>query len=139
MKNKVAKKPKNAIPIPITARRSSKNLSTVLIEVDYPVIGGDVPNVDLLNDVIAGEVDYFEEYYAEYSKYMLEDEVFAVYSEGFVTYNTPLPDPSNIPGRLRLRSASCSLCGNLWQTHHPHPKYCHYPAPLLQPNDAEWI
>ncbi len=62
------------------------NSDTVLIEVDYPVIGGDVPNVDLLNDVIAGEVDYFEEYYAEYSKYMLEDEVFAVYSEGFVTY-----------------------------------------------------
>lgn len=62
------------------------NSDTVMIAVDYPVIVGDVPNIDLLNEVIAGEIDYFQEYYDEYSKYMLEDEVFGVYSEGYVTY-----------------------------------------------------
>lgn len=62
------------------------NSDTIMIAVDYPVISGDIPNVELLNDAIAGEIDYFEEYYKEYSKYMMEDEIFAVYSEGYVTY-----------------------------------------------------
>ncbi len=62
------------------------NSDTVMIAIDYPVIEGDIPNIELLNDVIADEIDYFEEYYAEYSKYMLPEEIFAVYSEGYVTY-----------------------------------------------------
>ena len=64
----------------------AENSDTVMIAIDYPVISGDIPNLELLNDAIAGEIDYFEEYYKEYSKYMLEDEIFAVYSEGYVTY-----------------------------------------------------
>ena len=62
------------------------NSDTVMIAIDYPVIEGEIPNIELLNDVIAEEIDYFEEYYAEYSKYMLPEEIFAVYSEGYVTY-----------------------------------------------------
>lgn len=62
------------------------NSDTVMIAIDYPIIEGDIPNVGLLNDAIANEIDYFEEYYAEYSKYMLPEEIFAVYSEGYVTY-----------------------------------------------------
>ncbi len=62
------------------------NSDKVMIAVDYPVIQGDVPNVELLNQKIAEETKYFEDYYAEYSRYMLPDEMFAVYSEGFVTY-----------------------------------------------------
>lgn len=62
------------------------NSDTVLIAVDYPVLQGDIPNLDIINGVIAEETTYFEEYYKEYSKYMLPEEVFGVYSEGFVTY-----------------------------------------------------
>lgn len=62
------------------------NNDTTLIAIDYPVIEGDVPNIGLLNDMIASEIDYFEEYYKEYSQYMLSEEIFAVYSEGYVTY-----------------------------------------------------
>ena len=62
------------------------NSDTVMISIDYPVIRGDVPNLGLLNDAIESEMDYFEEYYEEYSKYMQPEEIFAVYSEGFVTY-----------------------------------------------------
>lgn len=62
------------------------NSDTVMIAVDYPVITGDVPNMELLNNTLAGEIEYFEEYYEEYSKYMLPEEIFAVYSEGYVTY-----------------------------------------------------
>lgn len=62
------------------------NNENVMIAVDYPVIAGDVPNIEVLNQIIAEEVVYFEEFFAEYSQYMLEDETFAVYSEGSVTY-----------------------------------------------------
>ncbi|WMC92913.1 hypothetical protein [Kineothrix sp. MB12-C1] len=62
------------------------NSDLVMITVDYPVIVGEVPNKDILNRVIAEETEYFEEYFEEYSKYMMEDEVFAVYAEGYVTY-----------------------------------------------------
>ncbi|MCI9199196.1 MAG: hypothetical protein HFI03_01990 [Lachnospiraceae bacterium] len=60
--------------------------SSVMIAVDYPVIKGDVPNLDAINDVIDDETEYFQEYYKEYSKYMMPEEKFLVYSEGFVTY-----------------------------------------------------
>ena len=62
------------------------NSDTVMISIDYPVIMGDVPNLGLLNDAIESEMEYFEEYFEEYSKYMQPEEIFAVYSEGFVTY-----------------------------------------------------
>lgn len=62
------------------------NNDHVMIAVDYPVVSGDVPNLELLNEKIAEEIQYFEDYYAEYSKYMLPDEVFVVYAEGYVTY-----------------------------------------------------
>lgn len=62
------------------------NNDYVMIAVDYPVIKGDVPNKDVLNEVIEKEKVYFEEYYEEYSQYMLDGEIFAVYSEGSVTY-----------------------------------------------------
>ena len=62
------------------------NNDYVAIAVDYPVIKGEIPNRDVVNQVIANETLYFEEYYAEYSQYMLEGEVFSVYSEGYVTY-----------------------------------------------------
>lgn len=62
------------------------NSSTVSISVDYPVIYGEVPNRELLNEIIAKETKYFQEYYEEYAKYMMQNEVFAVYAEGCVTY-----------------------------------------------------
>lgn len=62
------------------------NNDKIMIAVDYPVIKGDVPNLDIINDVIAGETEYFIEYYNEYSKYMLPEEAFGVYAEGYVTY-----------------------------------------------------
>lgn len=62
------------------------NNEYVMIAVDYPVIEGDVPNRDILNEMIANEVVYFEEYFNEYSQYMLDGEIFVVYSEGNVTY-----------------------------------------------------
>lgn len=62
------------------------NNDYIMIEVDYPVIKGDVPNKDIINAHIAKETEYFEEYIEEYSRYMLGDEVFGVYSEGYVTY-----------------------------------------------------
>ncbi len=62
------------------------NNESVMIAVDYPVLEGDVPNIEILNQIIAEEAEYFEEFFEEYSQYMLEDEVFAVYSEGCVTY-----------------------------------------------------
>lgn len=62
------------------------NNEYVMIAVDYPVITGDIPNLELLNEKIAEEIQYFEDYYAEYSKYMLPDEAFVVYAEGYVTY-----------------------------------------------------
>lgn len=62
------------------------NTETVMIVVDYPVILGNIPNRDILNQKIAAETEYFEEYYEEYSQYMMPGEVFAVYAEGFVTY-----------------------------------------------------
>lgn len=62
------------------------NNEKIMIAVDYPVIKGDMPNKDVINDEIKSETEYFIEYYEEYSKYMLPDETFGVYSEGYVTY-----------------------------------------------------
>ena len=62
------------------------NNDSIMIVVDYPVIKGEVPNRDILNEIIEDETEYFEEYYDEYSKYMLPEETFGVYSEGYVTY-----------------------------------------------------
>ncbi len=65
------------------------NSDKVTIAVDYPVIEGNVPNLEVINDMIDDETEYFEEYYAEYSKYMMPEESFLVYSEGFVTFMDP--------------------------------------------------
>lgn len=62
------------------------NNESIMISVDFPVIKGDVKNIDVLNQIIEEEVLYFEEFFEEYSQYMLEDEMFAAYSEGCVTY-----------------------------------------------------
>lgn len=62
------------------------NNENVMIIVDYPVIKGDIPNKDVINEEIKSETEYFQEYYEEYSKYMLPEESFGVYSEGYVTY-----------------------------------------------------
>lgn len=62
------------------------NNEYVMLAVDYPVVRGDMPNLDAVNEILAQETSYFEEYYEEYSKYMLEGETFAVYAEGFVTF-----------------------------------------------------
>lgn len=62
------------------------NNDSVMIAVDYPVILGTIPNLDAINDIIDDEAEYFEKYYEEYSKYMMPDESFMVYSEGYVTY-----------------------------------------------------
>ena len=61
----------------------------VFIYIDYPIIeGGDVPNLDKLNDAIWAEVQYFTDYYEdEYKDYMTdEDDYFFAYAEGYVTY-----------------------------------------------------
>ncbi|TCL58401.1 hypothetical protein EDD76_10654 [Kineothrix alysoides] len=63
-----------------------ENNGNISVEIDYPVIKGDAPNKDILNEIIAGEKAYFEEYASEYSKYMLSDEYFYAYSGGYVTY-----------------------------------------------------
>lgn len=62
------------------------NNEYTMIAVDYPQLKGKLPNRDIVNELIAAEITYFEEYYGEYSQYMMEGETFAVYSEGFVTY-----------------------------------------------------
>lgn len=62
------------------------NSDSVMIAVDYPVIRGNVPNLGAINDMIDDETEYFEEYYKEYSKYMMPEERFMVYSEGYVTF-----------------------------------------------------
>lgn len=63
-----------------------KNSDTIHIEIDYPVIKGDVPNKDVLNEAIARETQYFSDYFKEYSQYMITGEIFNAYSRGFVTY-----------------------------------------------------
>ncbi|NLL76958.1 MAG: hypothetical protein GX235_06895 [Clostridiales bacterium] len=63
-----------------------ENDGKITIEIDYPVIGGDAPNKDILNEIIVDEIVYFQEYFEAYSEYMLTDEIFNVYSEGYVTY-----------------------------------------------------
>lgn len=65
------------------------NNDDVTIAVDYPVIEGDIPNLEAINDIIDDETEYFEEYYKEYSKYMMPEESFLVYSEGYVTFMDP--------------------------------------------------
>ncbi len=65
------------------------NNDKVRIAVDYPVIKGDIPNLEAINDMIDDETEYFEEYYKEYSKYMMPEEQFLVYSEGYVTFMDP--------------------------------------------------
>ena len=61
------------------------NNDSVTIAVDYPVIIGDIPNIDVINDIIDDETEYFENYYEEYVKNISEGR-FLVYSEGYVTY-----------------------------------------------------
>ena len=61
------------------------NDDNVTIAVDYPVISGDIPNIDAINDIIDDETEYFESYYEEYVK-NISDGRFLVYSEGYVTY-----------------------------------------------------
>lgn len=65
------------------------NNDNVTIAVDYPVIEGNIPNREAINDIIDDETEYFEEYYKEYSKYMMPEESFLVYSEGYVTFMDP--------------------------------------------------
>lgn len=62
------------------------NNDNVMIAVDYPVIEGNVPNLDAINGIIADETEYFAEYYEEYSRYMMPEERFLAYSEGYVTF-----------------------------------------------------
>lgn len=53
----------------------------------YPVLEGDIPNIDYLNQVIYDEYLYFVEYYEENVKdYMWEEDYFYGYIEGYVTY-----------------------------------------------------
>lgn len=61
------------------------NDDNVTIAVDYPVISGDIPNIDAINSIIADETEYFESYYEEYVN-NISDGQFLVYSEGYVTY-----------------------------------------------------
>ena len=55
---------------------------------EYPIIhGSDVPNLDRLNNVIQDEVDSFEKFFKEeYEPYIAEDDYYAAYILGYVTY-----------------------------------------------------
>ena len=54
---------------------------------DYPVVSGDVPNVDYINDTICAEWEGLLEYYEEdYREYMGEDDGIIALFEGNVTY-----------------------------------------------------
>lgn len=53
----------------------------------YPVLGGDIPNIDALNEAIYYEYLYFEDYFNNNIKdYMSEDEYYSIFSFGYVTY-----------------------------------------------------
>lgn len=54
---------------------------------DYPVVSGDVPNVDYINDTICAEWESLIEYYEEdYKEYMREDDGIIALLSGNVTY-----------------------------------------------------
>ena len=53
----------------------------------YPVLEGDIPNIDYLNEVIYDEYLYFVDYYTESIKeFMSEGDYYYALSEGYVTY-----------------------------------------------------
>ncbi len=53
----------------------------------YPVLSGDIPNIDLLNEAIYYEYLYFEDYFNNNVKdYMSEGEYYNIFSFGYVTY-----------------------------------------------------
>lgn len=57
------------------------------VNVSYPQITGDVPNIDYLNEVLEYEYDYFVEYFEENIRdYMEEESYYYCVSEAFVTY-----------------------------------------------------
>ena len=61
----------------------------VIIEVEYPVIiGGRIPNKEMINDELEAEIGFFTDYYEEeYSKYMNDDDsYFYVSATAYVTY-----------------------------------------------------
>lgn len=54
---------------------------------DYPVVSGDVPNADYINDTICAEWESLIEYYEEdYREYMEEGDGIIAWLEGNVTY-----------------------------------------------------
>lgn len=54
---------------------------------NYPVLEGDIPNIDYLNDAIYDEYLFLEEFYDENLKeHMAEDDYYYAMAEGYVTY-----------------------------------------------------
>lgn len=59
----------------------------LFIYCNYPVLEGDIPNIDYLNDVIYDEYLFLEEFYDENLKeHMAEDDYYYAMAEGYVTY-----------------------------------------------------
>lgn len=57
------------------------------VNVSYPQIMGDMPNIDYLNEVLEYEYSYFVEYFEENLRdYMEEESYYYCFSEAFVTY-----------------------------------------------------
>ena len=59
---------------------------TVTVEFVYPVITGEMVNLDAINDAIYSEVALVEEYVAEAASYMTETDEYNYMGEAYVTY-----------------------------------------------------
>lgn len=55
---------------------------------DYPVISGDIPNVDGINQAIYKEIDEIEEYMESVTDFLSEGDVVDYIGTGYVTYMT---------------------------------------------------
>lgn len=53
---------------------------------DYPVISGDIPNIDGINQAVYGEIEEVEEYMASAAGVLSEGDVYDFAGTGYVTY-----------------------------------------------------
>lgn len=64
-----------------------ENYENVIVNVEYPVISGDVPNLADINETLEYEYSYYVDYFAEsYEPYMLPESYYIIYATCYVTY-----------------------------------------------------
>lgn len=64
-----------------------ENYEYVMVDIEYPIISGDVPNLEYINETLEYEYSYYLDYFAEsYEPYMLQDSYYIIYATCYVTY-----------------------------------------------------